>query len=371
MKAWLILTPVDTWFFRDSQPFNMGEGGNNVLQSLFPPAPMTVAGMLKAVFGADNKRRIGGPYVVRGDPDDPGSMGMLYPFPRRVLQRETADGKEEFALLSPGQEHQTDLAGNHATLLPELPEASRSPPSGEVFGLEDRQWTTAAGMGRILSNQIPLPEDVISEKKLWDIESHTGIRRNRDSRTTETGALFSTRHVRLRRDVHLACRVVTDREITPPGGPVPFGGEGRMAWLTVVPDGVLKFPERPEPRPNGGFFHYTVTLLTPGLLAWGSERPGQPLEAVAGGPRKHVAFKLPGEVVSACTDRAQRLSGFSVGGNTPLELKAARPPGCVWFMKAEATPENQVRLQEMHGSHIGKKTKLGYGQILIGTWGER
>ena len=44
------LHAVDTLFFGDSRPFNSGEGGGVLVESLFPPHPRTVVGALRAAF---------------------------------------------------------------------------------------------------------------------------------------------------------------------------------------------------------------------------------------------------------------------------------------------------------------------------------
>ena len=103
-----ILSPVDSWFFRDGRPYNKGEANQTDVKSVFPPFAPTAVGVLRAAFGRsmgwsgsgdwpdEIKSKLGdgrdlgpltfkGPYLVRSAGKDGGQLETLFPAPLHLL----------------------------------------------------------------------------------------------------------------------------------------------------------------------------------------------------------------------------------------------------------------------------------------------
>ncbi len=362
MKTYQFI-PLDTLFFRDGRPFNMGETGQMEVEGVFPPSPTTVAGALRAALARANgwdgqngwpeniKAQLGdghdlkdlrfsGPHLLR-------NSEPLFPAPLLLLGKQPKEKGEcwkDFLRLAPGEDAlQTDM---DSVQLPK--------PNGATDGHKVLEgcWLTLHGMKAVLDGSTPLPEHVYAASDLWQAEPRVGIRRDAASRTTKEDALYNIQHVRLRESVSLAMSVEgTDWQ---PQSLAPLGGESRMVWLE--PSEAIALPSPPV-LPDEGVIRYTVTLLTPARFKEdGWKKPGGKFGT------------LPGKVVSACVGKPVMIGGWDSRTREPLPLKPHLPAGSTWFLEAPASEKQHIL--NLHGEHIGKKTAWGYGQILIGIWRE-
>ncbi|MCI0590004.1 MAG: type III-B CRISPR module-associated protein Cmr3 [Gammaproteobacteria bacterium] len=372
-----ILTPLDTLFFRDGQPFNQGEGGNNVLSSLFPPAPTTVVGALRAALAREQGWQAGewtdqvksvlgdgdrlgqlsfrGPYLVDARDNRP-----LFPLPQHIVGKPQDAGWSHITRLRPGACLSCD---------PDLEDARLPVPENSIEGLKNRNgaWVTFDGMAKILHGNLPAPTSIVRSDALWSVEPRTGIQRNSATHATESGALYATRHIRLSSAMQLAMEVaglpqdwLSDPKDLVGGGPMPVGGESRMAWIEMKSPAIgIEVPACPPLRPKKAKkLLYTVTVITPADIPDGRwKKAGSSLDD-----------KLPGTIVSACVAKPLRVGGWDTEGKEPLPLKSLLPAGSTWFMEA---PEKYTDLiKRCHGQCIGMRTEWGYGQMLIGLWRE-
>lgn len=354
-----VFEPLDTLFFRDSQPFNSGEGGNNIVASLFPPNPPTLAGALRATFArgqgwtkgdwAPNiKAALGdrdkpkplwfrGPYLLHNDKP-------LFPAPAHLVGTLLTNGWGDLTLLKPGAPLDCDLG--RGVRLP-APCGARETLSGA--------WLDVAGMTDVLAGHVPTT-GIITESTLWLEEPRTGIGRNFATRSVVIGMLYTARHARTQHKVSLALVVENAPAGWVPVTPALTGGESRMAWVTVGANSVA-LPQAPQLAATlSGALRYTATLITPALLPRDALLPGA---AIPG---------LPGTVACACVDRPAKLGGWNTEAKQPAPLRALMRAGTTWFIEAGSGDAGTARA--MHGAHIGADTEWGFGQILIGNWKE-
>ncbi len=358
----LLLSAIDTWFFRDGTPFDMKGSPQSGVVGVFPPYPPTVAGAIRAALARRNgwdgrgrwsskvaavlgdgptdlgRLQITGPFVLRGG-------ALLFQMPRHVLGRVEAGGNwEPAALLRPSREQvQSDLGAD--VRLPEL--ARNAVASGTSLRAGTSRWVTIEGLQRILHGEIPLAEEVIHESTLWTGEGRVGIERTPATRTAADGALYSTQHARPAANVSLGIELegVPQEWHSPKGDMFSLGGEGRLAaceaWETkqrLVFDG----PAR-DARTA------VIVALTPVLLGDAGSGP-----------------TLPGaRVISACTERPLRIGGWDTGARAPLPLRNAAPPGTVWFCELDVT--NTFRAAITNGLvRAGAATAAGFGLCAVG-----
>lgn len=361
------LTPLDTLFFRDGRPFNLGETGQLEVKGIFPPSPTTVVGAMRAALArgkgwnghsdwpADLKQ-------VLGDGDNLGSLRFcglylllggapLFPAPLFLLGKQPKGKGErwrdrDFLRLRPID-----------TLLEtDLGKVQLPVPVGKTDGHKalERCWLTRAGMEAVLEGGKPGSNEVFWHSDLWKTEPRVGIKRDPGSRTTKEDALYNIQHVRLREGVSVAVSIEGLDDDWTPQSPALLGGEGRMVWVTHGEDVLLPAAS----RLTGDPVRYTVTLITPARFTDdGWRQPGGKLGT------------LPGKIVSACVGKPVLIGGWDSRARAPLSLRPYLPAGSTWFIEASASDERQIL--EMHGKHIGEKTAWGYGQILIGTWREQ
>ena len=365
------LTPLDTLFFRDGRPFNLGETGQMEVEGIFPPSPTTVVGAMRAALakanGWDGRNgwsddikaelgdgrnlggmRFGGPHLLHNGES-------LFPTPLSLLgkQIESAENGMRWILthLSPGNALDTDIGTVR------LPQAAKvlDEAGEEVKGLKELNgYLTPEGMRRVLAGEELESSHVVARDRLWSTEPRIGIKRDPTSRTTKEDSLYQIQHVRLREGVSLA--VTISGTNWQPQNPALLGGEGRMAWLEPT-EGVT-LPQAPDLQPDGDIIRYIVTLITP------AAPPDESWRKAGIG-----LFGLPGKIVSACVGKPVMIGGWDSLSRKPLALEPHLPAGSIWFIEANASDKQLIL--DLHGKHIGEKAAWGYGQILIGTWREQ
>ncbi|MCX8207739.1 MAG: type III-B CRISPR module-associated protein Cmr3 [Methanothrix sp.] len=355
---YLILTPIDSWFFRDGRPFHKGEATSDV-GGLFPPSAFTVVGAIRAHLarsmgwhegswsdeicrvlgdGYDlGGLRFRGPMLCR---ESDRGLEMLFPAPLNLFGKKSDRGYE-MRLLRPGAEIECDLG------------RVRLPAAENIDGMKPISgYITGGQLKQVLRGEVP-DGRVIPADELWSSEYAVGLARESETRTAKEAHLYSINRVRLERGVHLLMGVegIDDllRELA--GAVMPLGGEGRMASVDIASpvDDISGF--RPELRAASGRIRFTLVHITPAFLGrW----PG-PGEGIPG---------APGRVVSACIERARRIGGWDSVSRRPVELKPFIPPGSVWFCEADEGELNDI----MSMSRVGDYTEFGFGEVAVGVW---
>jgi len=201
----------------------------------------------------------------------------------------------------------------------------------------ENAWLDEKNLQKVL--QGGMPDRFYKEDDLFEGENRTGIARNNHTRQTEEGALCFTKHNRLQDGVRLGMAVSGADDIKP-AKMLRLGGEGRMADVRVSEKDYRL-------HGNDGVHGNTamIVLLTHGDFG-GESQPT--LEGV--------------EVISACIGKAVREGGWDYKKRVPKPLKSLVPAGSVYFVKGDISKL---------GTHIGKRTNFGYGEIAVGTWEDK
>lgn len=362
---------LDSFFFRDAAPFNQGEGGQGGQSSIFPPAMNTLQGAIRyqLAWGQGWKPGHDRDWPVElGDNDDLGQLRLrgpylcwkgeiIYPAPRYLLYR----GQEEieFNRLVPGSKVKTDLGQVSLPVMPDNWTGSKV--------LEDG-WLTGSALSQVLAGGIPSrmgkseQDDQLRQvwfsHELWSDESKVGIGRNHQTRTAANGQLYAIKMVRPQRELSLMVGVdgvPADWSDSYPKT-VRLGGEGRQAALKVT-EGPIPLPAVPEFHPVQGKIRFTTTLITPACF-------GGDFDTAVKGELGNV----PGKCITACIGKAFQIGGWDLKLRAPRPLRLFLPVGSSWFFEADPTLIDDVKA--LQGTFIGEKDSYGYGQILIGRWGE-
>lgn len=362
------LTPVDTWFFRDGRPFEMGAIQNDA-ESLFPPPTRTLVGALRLALArgqgytpgrekwgkaiaevlGDGQHALGklcfsGPYLMLGE-------DVLYPFPMHVVGEwyEKRDAKKFRAtrLLAPSEnEVLTDLG---RVRLPE--------PKTPGVGLQSGAglFLPRAGYDKVLAGGLPDETDIVLPETLYAYEDRIGLARDPGKRTALQGHLYRTRHIRLTRNVGVCMSV----KGLPPGWAeacsslLTLGGEHRMADVEPM--------ELAEPlslplnaiQQSG---RMTITLLTPLMLA-------EKTMLQKGG---RFADWDGVTVESACLGKPIMLGGWDGDKRESLPLQPYLPPGSTWFCNVNEDAKDT--LGQRYRACVGAEGAWGFGAVALGTW---
>ena len=375
------LEPVDSWFFRDGTPFTAGSAPQDNVNSLFPPYPPTIVGVLRAMMALDNgwngrDRWPARLNAVLGDgPQDLGKLSFDGPFliqdkkplfhaPHHLLGSAESQGWTPGTLLRPGTRVSCDL-GKEV----QLPEMTKN---DELDKLKlkpgNNEWITQEGLNHVLRGQLPKQSDVVPGKCLWSVEVRTGLKRDESSRTAEEGMLYSTRHVRPHAGVALGARIAglpPDWWRPPPSRLVPLGGESRLAeckpWAAKE---TLKLRMPLDEIAKSG--KLALIALSPLDLEEDVVFGKRPLK-ICGIPELRA---VQWDVVSACLQRPQRIGGWNSLRHCPLPLRSILPPGSVLFCKLcrHSEPLSARIVSGCNMVHVGSRQQWGFGLVAMGIW---
>jgi CRISPR-associated protein Cmr3 len=387
------LHALDTWFFRETRPFDTI--GSPELSSHFPPPAPTVAGAIKTLVGeqAGIDWREFKPKTAQDEPRDEryGRLGdlhlrgpflcvgdrVLFPAPLFLLAKKKKPEADASATdknpglslrrLRIGKPVETHLG---IVRLPELPKSENGDEDKGYKPMENA-WLTATGLKKVLDGNVPNSQDIFMPDQLYAAESRLGIGRDNRTKTVraDDALLYQTRHIRPYDNVSLVVGI----EGLPPDiqpSPVRLGGEGRLALIEAVPDG-LNLPEKPSP--DGETHGLILILLTPADLDNAWRLPNSKSKAPAerdSGKAKLWRCEIDGVklvVHSAVIGKPLREGGWHMAEGKPRRVESLVPAGSAWYCTVE-NMDLKAAIGKLHGIQVGDGEKLGRGLIVVGLW---
>ncbi len=384
-------TALDTLFFRDGQPMNMGESA--WIDSRFPPTGVTMQGAIRAAVLDHLRADIGA--FQRGEPclpnggslkermGDAGGIGALrltgpflhhrgepwLPAPLDLVRT----GGGSYELLRPADE----ATGCDLGLL-RLPrresDRGRSDPLGGLYLSRSALTRLLRGRAHIQAGEsLPLLASGREQPGLADREPKVGLARNNRTRTHRESMLYSIAPVRPRQGVELRVAVAGLEPEWYPSSPFPclLGGEKRAARVHVTDDG-FQWPA-PSMGEANGRLRFKMVFLTPVRLS-ATPSPGTPAWVPEQFEHRKNGFDhwhgvLNGaefDIVCAVVGRPERIGGWNLKEGGARELHPYLPAGSVIF--CEADPNQRTQVAGLHDTRIGDKAEYGFGHLLIGQW---
>ncbi|MGI2029379.1 type III-B CRISPR module-associated Cmr3 family protein [Endozoicomonas acroporae] len=405
LKSWqLTLTPVDSWYFRESRPH--GAAGGDRLESLFPPPVKTLAGAIRTRLGeclnVDWQAFRRGEAVwgdislntLLGDSDSTGSLRFgpvqvivsnmpLYSWPALLMEKTLAGSSGtsyRYARLKPGSEVHCDLG---RVALPELERPGQKKDGLDMSGgkISEKDYVTGPLLEQLLNGDTPGAEiaeqGVVRQKALFELEPRLGIARNQATATVEEGMLYQTSHLRLQEAVSItlsltglpesiADQLQQDIQQSPL---IRLGAEGRMAAITMTP------LEQPlpliAPTPKGDEQGFMIMLLSEGDFGDISQSPlpgFDPMETEQGQTVWHGQLNgMAAELHTVMAGKPVRRGGWDLKKGRPAAMKSYVPAGSCYFLKPLGGASVADALG-LHGQAIGRQTDWGYGRIVCGLW---
>ena len=382
----LRFSALDTWFFRESRPFNAI--GGSELASIFPPSPRTLMGAVRGAIGdalnadwrdfhqkkwkyqlADGKclseligygddigpLTLAGPWLVHSDE-------RLYPVPLCLLER-SEGGRKKCIRLCIGPATHTPLG---KVRLPELPPATLGPRRWSGCGLVGRVWPASwpAIYPRTMNcaappNFSPKNPDWASPVTIANVLLVMGCSIRPDTCVQKGGLMIEAEIQHLPADVNLADRLIR------------LGGEGRLAHLELRQGGGV-LP--PVPKANTDTRGLILVLLTPARLGEGREGwlPPGFVAAEENGARvwkgriADVVLTLHAAVIG----KTLREGGWNLAEHKPRDVVSLVPAGSCYYVTVEDDITDAIK--KLHGAHISDEKKhereFGRGQIACGLW---
>lgn len=352
-----VIEPIDTWFFRQGSPFDLGQ---NVLTGdvIFPPHMSTLQGAIRTAIaraqgwhpGQDDKW----PESL-GTPDDLGEMSLegvflqqqaqwLFPVPRHLMKMHNGN----LTNLKPGPLVECDLGVCALPIVDALVSEE-----DKVSPIEDT-YITEEGLILCLRGQLPPNHTIVPVESLRQTEIRTGLTIRDETQTAEPGLLYHASHVRLEKDVSLVVSVKgLPREWQESIHAFPLGGEHRFARVTLSEMSIPIPPLRVRPS-RDGYVRTFAVLLTPAQFA-------NPHHVLRYGPFSESCL-------SAVTGRITMRGGWDLKRHLPRPSCPFIPSGSVWFYRLSQQAWDTLKI--LHGRHVGLNSEYGFGHIIFGQWEE-
>jgi len=396
MTEWEI-TAVDTLFFRGPQPFVAGE--SVFVQSLFPPTPRTMQGMVRSALleahgvnyhafkrgtcdvcepeeqcavmdvvgspGAVGTLDLLGPYLLR---DRDGRPERLYPIPGDL--RIAATGG--VFRLSPGPSVLCDAG------LVRLPWGGPTR-DRDLDRLPVQSWITESGLATYLAGGLPQQDEFACDDELLDGEPRVGLARDPATRAAREGLLYTIEPLRPRAGVRLGLRIAAGSNaahlLSTISGLRRIGGEGRLAELReLTEDAGSPFlpPSDAGIEAIAATARLRMVLLQPADFE-GSWLPRDFTEQTddAGVVTWHGTIHGIGLTIFLSSGGSpSAIGGWNLAEEQPFALRPCVPAGTVYYCEVDQPFDAGDVVKALHNAKIGVDAAFGFGQIAVGAWPE-
>lgn len=378
--SWVFIEPTDVWLFRDGKPFDAGS--DHRARTLFPPNPTTVQGAIRSkilaasgvsltAFAQRNPScravaeqigwpgdpppfRLRGPFVARCTRDPSGTIRQVtpyFPLPADVV-RGTKD--RQYRILAPLKEGHFRANWPQDGLLPLW--ARSTEVLTEVTG-----WLDQGTLLAYLNRASPSEQDVVRDEHLFARESRFGVGIDSRVKRPQEGLLYQIELARPRENIGLLVEIddshLSSRVKLPGDGLMSMGGESRGSRFTVLSG--YNLPANPWPPPGADGKRLKLYFLTPAWFSggWTATDWGNWLV------RRNL------RVVAAAIRRAQPIGGVRVDtesqkGNFQKTMHRYIPAGSVFYFEAG----EPVMYNGEPVTDSVDEGRIGFGQVLIGTW---
>lgn len=382
-KSTLQFSAIDTWFFRDSRPFeSTGE-----LQSIFPPPMRTLSGAIRTWIGEqqkvdwkdfkDNPNNSLRAIIGSSKEGDLGQLSFqgvwllkggkrLYPMPAHLLKKV---GDETLYRLKLAEQ------GTHCDLGKSVRLAELSSADAKGAKPLEKTWVDAETFNTILLGTTPAydTEHFIGLDDLIGREPRVGIARNNKKRTVESGKLYQLQQVRPKADISVEVDIkgLPENCTKMTNAKVRLGGEGRVAAITHANPTQLPAPQLSDDD-LAAAKGIVIYLLSPLQMEDNhSKLPNFVFNETATpnywqGEIEGIPLKLCG----AITGKSIRDGGWNLAEGKPRTDVSLVPAGSLFFCELEPQKTRNIQqvIKTLHGQQIGGKQNYGFGQIAVGLW---
>lgn len=381
-SCYLMISPIDTLFFREIRPFNMQDLILDNIESIFPPTAFSLTGLIRngiantlgwegKQWNNDIKKLLGnyldlgslnffGPYLIKEEKND---INILYPIPR-ILYGNTKINK--FTYMTPDK------------TVPYLTNSSKEinqiflckPKENVIDGRLINNYFIDKKNLLALLNRKDLNETNIFSKQqaisdnnnlIWQQERQFGIKLTFPNKSTsnDDNSLFSRTFIRLQSNFHLLMQIdgLNDDTISKVDSFITrIGGEGKFGEVKQIHNqkDQLNHPRITELDDSNGRVKFSISFITPANL-------GNSFDSV----KIFLEEKLNSDLITASVGKTIRVGGWNSKTKEPMKAEPYIPIGSTYFFETE---QNQEFILQKNFNKLGKYTEFGFGQFIIGKW---
>jgi CRISPR-associated protein Cmr3 len=377
MTRTLSIRPIDVLYLRGNRLF--GTTGDFAHANM-PPWPSVFAGALRAHILVDKtigfkdflEGRVADPEVkaALGSPQSPGSFQLsavglrandsnCYPAPMDLVPPEPQGSHCIRITPSDVLSAQRIRSSYPLAYLPILREEKPSK--------KKTWWIKEEGLALHLAGKEVHKDYLVDPfESLWELDPRLGIALDPNSRSVETGKIYTTEAIALKPGVSFVVTVHGADRVLPSSGLIRFGGDGRGAEIAPVADKSLPDPLRVPLQGR----RFRLILSTPGIFPPGNHDEGWLPPAVFHETGDYILRhpKLTAKLVCAAVPRLEVVSGWDIAEHKPKEAIRVVPAGSVYWFEAEN--ENTEVLEQLRTEGLWPLLHIQRGSV-DGFWAAR
>ncbi len=349
--------PLDTVFFRNGKPFDMGE--DNWAEGQVMPFPSVFYGAIRSAYFAahpDKINDIGKKTDPTADLQITGiflanSRGIFIPAPLDLV-REKSDSDGRFSTVSLREKEGTSCYSSYPYALIPYEERDVVNQAESFISLN------------VLHRKIPV--NVYDSEHFVKSEPKIGVGLNNSTRAGEKGKLFRVGLMRFNHSYNLEEKETNESYFVVSyqglesfqGNLIKLGAEGKVARMeSTLP---VNFPQLPKEAKQSKFFK--MILLTPGIFRNGDSPQ---LERLLNGIEVKSVVPFVG--------KPKAIGGWDMQNNRPKEMSRAVPAGSVYYYEIESDHtledvEKALSDTVSISEDSLEQCKAGFGLYILAHW---
>lgn len=372
----IIITPQESFFFKDARPFDKGNGWAT---GIFPPLPSTIYGALRSA-AISQKSNISDFYSDR-DIDIREEIGTVKKNGTLSIRSQVIEYKEmNFYITSPADILENESGSTLTLLHPLLPNNSEiiTDIDLKLFKAANREFSKPQfpWISKYVLIEYLLGKENISSTSasLFVYEPKTGIQKNGRRGTAQEHMLYVQNMLRMNNGVCFSVDVENCSSLEEKGI-LKLGHDGRVFSYQCLDEGNFDYIDDTVKQQIkskiAGSGYFKLVFTSPALLANGWLPGGAVKEK--GGYKWHVNDRLTIIIESVVIDRAVRIGGWKLnkkGRGKPKAMYKALPPGTVYYCRF-----SEGGVDELFDTFFDKNfsdiddsiAKQGFGHMLVAS----
>jgi len=371
----LFLEPNDVLMLRDGKPFSGGD--DHFARGSFPPSPSTLYGALRshilsiksgefdtfknepAKIPKDITAEIGSPTALGSlkitqffiAKNNEGHIQHYFPMPRDIVRAKGKDNGDLYVLKPNSSITEIALTDMPSGLQHLWFSTNEALEAASGFLSEDEMKMYLLGSA---------PKKIMETKWIYETEERTGIRKNRSSRSVETGGLYSVEYFRMMQGVGFAIDVDGTTQL-PDTGIIRLGGDHRSvryfksSWDSMDNKAIRDKISRDK--------HFKLVLITPAIFKYGW-LPGSIDRSTFEGDINGIKVKM----VGAWIGKAVGIGGFDIVKGMPKVMKKAVPAGSIYYFELINGDVDSLFERLWLKTISDERSQEGFGITLIGGY---
>ncbi len=366
------IKPLDTFFFRDGKPFDMGE--NTFASTLVSLIPSNFYGAIASAYIAQNggtdilndrktfevikdvKTGRYGSFVIKGVFFKKGDK-LLFPTPLDIYKKDEELAYAKIMNTENGKFITSLKMGMKVLLL-------RGKSKFDINPFIDQQDFKNYLLGDLPGDS----ESLISYRNIFEIEPKIGIKKDRNSFAAEEGMLYRVNYLRAQKDVSISVFSTGIKLYNE--GFLKIGGKDKTAYYSYKNDNLcikdVSLDKSMFVNGIGKENYFKLYLATPAIFDNGWLIDG--FEEKSG---KFVyekdSFSI--SIIAAAIDKSKVIGGWDMVKKAPKAGFKIVPEGSVYFLKLEKGSPQSV-FDEFNCKNIGRLKEEGFGLSLLGIYKE-